>query len=76
VLGWILVVILMWVLVSLVLGLSMLLFARRRDFSVPTLDVPEPPLMYRGAFARPPLRRAGGKCEGRVRRKRTTHAGR
>jgi hypothetical protein len=76
VLGWIVVVILMWVLLSLVLGLTMLLFARRRDFSMPTLDVPEPPLMYRSGLAPRPLRRAGGPCEGRVRRKRTTHAGR
>jgi hypothetical protein len=77
VLGWILVVILMWVLVSLVLGLSMLVFARRRDFSAPPrLDGPEPPLMYRSALARGPLRRAAGACEGRVRRRRTTPAGR
>jgi hypothetical protein len=76
VLGWIVVVILMWVLLSLVLGLTLLLFARRRNFSVSKLDVPEPPLMYRTALARRLSRRAAGSCEGRARPKRTTRTGR
>jgi hypothetical protein len=71
-LGWIVVVIVMWVLASLLLGVTMTLFLRRREAGAPPFGRGEPQLVRPGAR---PVSRVRAACGRRARRGRMPRAG-
>lgn len=73
--GWIVVVILMWVLASLLLGLTMILLLRRRESTARPLDPREPRPTNLAAVAPRALSNARAACNSRARRSRIPRGG-
>ena len=67
--GWIVVVVLMWVLASLLVGVTMILLLRRREGPPPSFELGEPPLVSR-ALAPRVVWRVRAACDRCARRSR------
>jgi hypothetical protein len=73
--GWIMVVILIWILASLLLGATMILFLRRRESAVPPSERGAPRLLRRVAVPPRTVSRVRAACDTLARRRRTPRAG-
>jgi hypothetical protein len=73
--GWIVVVIIVWVLASLLLGVTMILFLRRREGGAPLFERGQPRLVRLAAVAPRTVSRVRAACDRRARRRRIPRAG-